>query len=140
MCSMLLQPRASFSGSSEIEEAALIGLRVAVTSNTAIATATAVAEDDASSKKKKRAKRSKKGGANNTAEADEEELPSPAVFVHCKDAQRVVNPSAHCIRQELRWRLRICYLFCQDWQHQGARGLAAHDRSKMFNCILKVAL
>ena len=48
-------------GSSRIEEAALLGLRVAVTSEDKVASSSAHADDDAG-KKKKRSKRSKKGG------------------------------------------------------------------------------
>ncbi|SPO32616.1 uncharacterized protein UTRI_04360 [Ustilago trichophora] len=59
------------SGSSRIEEAALLGLRVAVTSDDKVASTSANAHDD-SSKKKKRSKRSKKGND----QADDEDLAS----------------------------------------------------------------
>ncbi|SPO27607.1 uncharacterized protein UTRI_04360_B [Ustilago trichophora] len=56
------------SGSSRIEQAALLGLRVAVTSDDKVASISTNAHDDAS-KKKKRSKRSKKG--DNKADDDD---------------------------------------------------------------------
>ncbi|SJX63712.1 uncharacterized protein SRS1_14462 [Sporisorium reilianum f. sp. reilianum] len=65
------------SGSSRIEQAALVGLRVAVTADTKSSAASANADDDAS-KKKKRSKRSKKnttGGDDDDAQAQDNSLP-----------------------------------------------------------------
>ncbi|KAJ1022467.1 hypothetical protein NDA16_003456 [Ustilago loliicola] len=61
-------------GSSRIEEAALVGLRVAVTSQNSIGSNSAHADDDnSSSKKKKRSKRSKKESSSKAGADDAEE-------------------------------------------------------------------
>lgn len=74
--------KALVSGSSRIEEAALIGLRVAITSESNI-TATSSHADDETSKKKKRSKRLKKytSSRGDVNEADDDETGSslPAV-------------------------------------------------------------
>lgn len=66
------------SGSSKIEEAALVGLRVAVTSDKNVGGNSTNADYDATSKKKKRSKRSKKDASSKAGvnDVDDDDLPS----------------------------------------------------------------